>query len=50
MIDLEERVELAISHGEKAYSDSEGNLEHALRATIQYYTESILEHLEEIKP
>lgn len=48
-IDLAERVDLAIDHGNEAYINTEGNLDFALRAAIQYYTESILEHLDEIK-
>ena len=47
---MERRVELAILHGEKAYNDTEGNLDYALRVTIQYYTEAIIEHLDEITP
>jgi len=47
---MERRVELAILHGEKAYNDTEGNLDYALRSTIQYYTEAIIEHLDEITP
>jgi len=47
---MEHRVELAILHGEKAYNDTEGNLDYALRSTIQYYTEAIIEHLDEITP
>lgn len=47
--DLEKQVEAAIAHGEKTYNDTEGNLDHALRATLQYYTEILLESVNEIK-
>jgi hypothetical protein len=43
MTDVEEKYQLSIEAGEKAYNDSEGNLEYALEAALQHFAKSLVE-------
>jgi hypothetical protein len=42
-MEVEEKYQAAIEAGEKAYNDSEGNLEYALEAALQHFSQSLVE-------